>query len=287
MKEGTSMTQQLKHMKDRTDKLSATGATISEEDQVVTLLGSLPGSYDNLVTALEARVYDLTLQFVYQSLINEEQKRQENDRSTHGSHGSDATALHAYKKKPMRTTQHQKKVIICNNCNKPGHNKSQCRSRPVSSENSVSNHRHTAKHATSALVKTGIYGGDEKTADENDGAAFIRSVHSGAHASVWLLDSGASSHMTSYQNAFDDYKWLMKPEKASLGDGRTVEAIGVGTVKVMMKISRKVNRAATLYNVLHVPKLTANLFSLRSATDHVTSFSLVTQGAGSRTRMGR
>jgi len=45
----------LKDMKELTDKLAAIGAPISE-DQVVALLGSLPQSYETLVTALEARV---------------------------------------------------------------------------------------------------------------------------------------------------------------------------------------------------------------------------------------
>ena len=35
----------LKEMKELTDKLSSVGALIPEEDQVVTLLGSLPLSY--------------------------------------------------------------------------------------------------------------------------------------------------------------------------------------------------------------------------------------------------
>ena len=52
MKEGTA---HLKHMKEITDRLAAIGAPISEEDQVVTLLGSLPRSYSALVAALEAR----------------------------------------------------------------------------------------------------------------------------------------------------------------------------------------------------------------------------------------
>ena len=55
MKEGTSIETHLKHMKEITDKLASIGAPISEEDQVVTLLGSLPPSYSTLVTALEAR----------------------------------------------------------------------------------------------------------------------------------------------------------------------------------------------------------------------------------------
>ena len=42
MKEGTSVDKHLKYMKDITAKLAVIGAPISEEDQVVTLLGSLP-----------------------------------------------------------------------------------------------------------------------------------------------------------------------------------------------------------------------------------------------------
>ena len=54
MKEGTSVEKHLKHMKELTDRLAAIGAPIEEEDQVVTLLGSLPKSYAPLITALEA-----------------------------------------------------------------------------------------------------------------------------------------------------------------------------------------------------------------------------------------
>ena len=52
MKEGTSVEAHLKQMKEITDRLAAIGAPISEEDQVVTLLGSVPPSYSTLVTAL-------------------------------------------------------------------------------------------------------------------------------------------------------------------------------------------------------------------------------------------
>ena len=83
MKEGTPMEVHLKEMKEITDKLASIGAPISEEDQVVTLLGSVPSSYSTLVTALEAHVDDLQLDFVQQALIHEEQKRkgQESDAS--------------------------------------------------------------------------------------------------------------------------------------------------------------------------------------------------------------
>ena len=48
MKEGTSMEEHIKRMKELTDRLATLNAPVSEEDQVVTLLGSLPPSYSNL-----------------------------------------------------------------------------------------------------------------------------------------------------------------------------------------------------------------------------------------------
>lgn len=48
---------------------------IEEEDQIVTLLGSLVPRYATIVTVLETKTNNLTLQFVQQTLINEEQKR--------------------------------------------------------------------------------------------------------------------------------------------------------------------------------------------------------------------
>ena len=77
MTERTSIEKPLKHMKELTDRLAAIGAPIDEEDQVVTLLGSLPISYATLVTALESRGDDLTLNYVQQALVHEEQKMQE------------------------------------------------------------------------------------------------------------------------------------------------------------------------------------------------------------------
>ena len=62
-----------KAMKELTDKLAAIKAQISEEDQVVTLLRSLPSNFSSLVTALEARD-TISLTYVQQSLIREEQR---------------------------------------------------------------------------------------------------------------------------------------------------------------------------------------------------------------------
>lgn len=114
MREGTSMEMHLKHMKEISDKLAAIGAPIAEEDQVVTLLGSLPQSYSTLVTALEARVEDVKLSFVQQALVHEEQKLSGKfgDTSTVASAGQSDLALVGQRRKDSRT----RKQLRCFGC---------------------------------------------------------------------------------------------------------------------------------------------------------------------------
>ena len=100
MKEGTSVEKHLKQMKVLTDRLAAIGAPISEEDQVVTLLGSLPPSYATLVTALESRVDDdLSLNFVQQALVHEERKLQRSEHESNSQQHKGDSALLGQKKR--------------------------------------------------------------------------------------------------------------------------------------------------------------------------------------------
>ncbi len=88
----------MEHMKEITDRLTAIGTLISEEDQIVTLLGSLPASYSALVTTLESRIDGVKLSFVQQALLQEESKQQEKSGSSSGavpSNQSDSALLGA------------------------------------------------------------------------------------------------------------------------------------------------------------------------------------------------
>ncbi len=107
-----------------------------------------------------------------------------------------------------------------------------------------------------------------KTAEEKSSGP--DSEYEGASGSLlqvdkWLIDSGASSHMTSQMQYLTDYRKFDTPEKVGLGDGQVVEALGVGNVRVKMLFKVSDSQKAVLYNVLYVPKLTCNLFSVRAA----------------------
>ena len=71
--------------------------------------------------------------------------------------------------------------------------------------------------------------------------------------------------MTYSRELLHRYRKFDVPQTVSLGDGRTVEAIGAGDIELnmMFKVSKK--KRCTLKNVLYVQKLTSNLFSVKAA----------------------
>ena len=245
MKDGTPIEKHLKDMKELTDKLAAIGAPISEEDQVVTLLGSLPQSYATLVTALEARVDNVSLKFVQQALIHEEQKQSSSTffKSAASSRQADTVLVGAQKK--MSTGS--RKPVKCYECGVLGHYRRDC---PVK------------KKASSSAAVHRVRTAGEQLSSECDQAfgVLVGTVQQGQ----WLIDSGASSHMTPERELLTDYHQFEQPQLVGLGDGRTVEAVGVGTVYVDMLFSVSDPKRTVFNHVLYVPKLAGNLFSVRS-----------------------
>ena len=228
MRDRTLIEDRLKQMKELTDKLAAVGAPISEEDQVVTLLGSLPTSYSALVTALEAQSDgDISLSYVQQALIHEEQKR---NGQSYGSKGETALFGASNKKK----FQYKKKVK-CFNCKRFGHYIKNCPSF-IKPDSSGPGYKAKVVEAEESAFH-GVSGPSVKHPLEHQ----------------WVIDSDASNHMTRARMLLADFKELDSPEKDGIGDGRTVDAVGVGNVKVKMDLQSKEAKSAVLYGVLYVP----------------------------------
>ncbi len=122
MKETTSIEKHLKEMKELTDQLAEVGAPIAEEDQIVTLLGSMPKKFSTLVTALEARGDDdLALSYVQQALIHEEHKFSGSTVLTDTTGGPGGSALLAK----------QLRQIRCYGCREVGHIRRYCSQKKV------------------------------------------------------------------------------------------------------------------------------------------------------------
>lgn len=102
----------------------------------------------------------------------------------------------------------------------------------------------------------------------------------------WIIDSGASRHMTCQLNSLREYQVFENPEPVQLGDGRTVNALGTGKIKFISGLVRGRTVTGWMTDVLYVPKLAGNLFSVHSAALNGNVYHLVTRIAGFETRRG-
>ena len=77
-------------------------------------------------------------------------------------------------------------------------------------------------------------------------------------ANSWIIDSGATDHMTHTCNNFLTYSPCSSSKKIATADGSLATIAGIGDVKI--------SPLMTLKNVLHVPKLSTNLISIHKLT---------------------
>ena len=238
MKDGTSMEVHIKNMK-----------------ELRTLLGSLPLSYSTLVTALEARDV-ISLSYVQQSLICEEQRIKESN-TLHSSSDTMSGAGEALiGKHEYQTSKQYQYKKTCYFCGKSGHFFKDC---PKSLHQKPLKSKHKVKSAY--MVSQGeSHSYSDSESDEKVFGASSQSYNS--HG--WIVDSGASSHMTQVKEFLVNYEDFDNPQKVSMGDGCTVEAHGRGNIHFKMILENNMPRKITMCNVLYVPKLTCNLFSVRA-----------------------
>ena len=75
---------------------------------------------------------------------------------------------------------------------------------------------------------------------------------------AWILDPGATDHMTHNPNQFKTYLPCPSNRKIVVVDGTTSLVAGIGDVQVTSNL--------VLKNVLHVPQLYTNLVSIQKLT---------------------
>ena len=234
-------------MKEILDKLVAIGSEVAEEEQVVELLISLPSSYTTLVTALEAKGDELSLPFIQQALINEELKRDVNRK---------AVTLTSSRDSALQVEKDAKRLFKgrCYKCNREGHKSFECHQKSFKYKKAFKPGEHNAKTAENQ---------GENAADLQ---LFLMSTEQIRKDDdlQWILDSGASQHMTANKQLLANYQEFDVPETVRLGDGHTVEAYGCGQVKITVRISQSKDISTLLDKVLFVQKLACNLFSVRA-----------------------
>ena len=275
MRKDTRMQDHLRELDELSDKLAAIGEEVSDNHKLAVLLRSVQDSYPTLVTALLAKGdNDLTLVFAKQALLDEEQRQGKTGTESGGvadSKGGD-TALKARKPFGKRP-----KSGVCHHCGQQGHFIRSC---PTLVKDQT---RHRGKFAKE----------HKETSEDSDaggGHMFVASVGLKAEANdEWIIDSGASRHMTFQHDTLREYRVLENPEPVQLGDGRTVNALGTGKVKMISQLIHGRKVTGWMTDVLYVPKLASNLFSVRSAAlkGNVVSFGQKRKLIGTGSPLGK
>ena len=95
-------------------------------------------------------------------------------------------------------------------------------------------------------------------------AQHARATSARSCRNIWIVDSGAISHMCNSRQLFGKFQALNQQLEVTLGDGHSLKALGRGTVKNMPDAKEQ---QCILRDVLWVPELAFNLFSVSKATE--------------------
>lgn len=210
------------------EKLSELEISIQDEVLSIILLCSLPSSYESFVVAIESRD-SLPIFEALKSKILEEELRQQN-KDIH-SENADTVNNALITKGTKYGKNKSKSKIKCYKCHKMGHYKSECK------------------------VKT------NGTKMNND-SSLTCFVANQCTSEEWIIDSGATSHMTNNSTWMKNIK-EDTVENVTIANNSKMEVGISGDVEVMLK-NGKQRKNVIIRDVLHVPKLCTNLLSVSS-----------------------
>ena len=262
MKEGADLMQHLTHMTSLAEQLREMNEEISSKKFATVVLGSLPDSYENFFTSLNARsADDLDRENVKGWLIEEYVKRTEKDekqgsyyalfvsRGKSSYRGSFQPRGGAgggrggrfqnfnFNAQSSRDDRDKHRGVKCFKCNQDGHIVKNC---------PYNNKQNTGKRESSNMA-------------ELEGVALISSTMN--QSNEWFIDSAATKHMTNNKSILENYVQYQEPKSIYLGDSTVILAHGEGKVK-LPTVNRTREIVLDLHQVLFVPKLTKNLLSV-------------------------
>ena len=102
----------------------------------------------------------------------------------------------------------------------------------------------------------------DSESEKEDGDAFIAALATHVGENAWLIDSGASLHMTPNRNWFSKYE-NFNGGKVYLGDNSVLDIVGRGSICVKFSDGR----IRRFDGVLHIPGLARNLLSVSKLID--------------------
>ncbi|XP_043480277.1 uncharacterized protein LOC122509978 [Leptopilina heterotoma] len=160
--------------------------------------------------------------------------------------------------------QTPQKRFNCNYCKKFGHKAADCRKKAADQKPFSSN----ATEEEEAFIVTHL---EDDPVNEKATFACAFCVESTSN-NIWCMDSGATSHMCRNRKCFSEITQV-ENQMVRLAVDKTTHILGKGTVHLTLKNGCR-EQKILLDNVLYVPELKTNLFSVSKATrgDRIITF---------------
>ncbi|KAF6203143.1 hypothetical protein GE061_003559 [Apolygus lucorum] len=222
LKQFGSMEEYLNEVLMISQKLDSIDAGLEDEFVGVVMLSGLSEEFEPMIMSIESSGVKITSDYIRSMLVQHE-SRQNND-----------------KEKALASVNPKKKGFVptCYKCNKKGHKSFQCKSKDAEKgtrQEKKDSEKHQSLLALSAM----------------------KSYHD-----AWIIDSGASSHMTMRE----DWMTNSKPriQDITVANNSKITAKSCGDVR--MKLSND-SSETTIRDVLYIPELNTNLLSVGKIVD--------------------
>ncbi|KAL4582707.1 hypothetical protein LXL04_007266 [Taraxacum kok-saghyz] len=249
----------LNEMRSIADELALVQSPIHEEDLLVYILSQLGDEYNSITAAIKIHEQPISYPELFDKLVDfertlkeseptpvpmiattnyshKQQYRNQNRSSSDSSNRDDrfSSGNNTYNNRNNRSTQGRtnRSHLFCQYCNIPGHETCECR-------------------------KLAKFLKDNNINVPNSPVANATGTKMSPNHQPWLVDSGASHHLTSDRSFLHSVSEYGGPDEIILGDGTNLSISHTGHTNIHTS-----SRSLTLPNVLCVPKLQKNLLSV-------------------------
>jgi len=157
---------------------------------------------------------------------------------------------------PSTDSDAKKKNMKCHYCKKKEHVKSECRKLKADQAAGTVFENKRVEGSKTQTAKVAA------TTEESVIHLFMAREATSDLASRWIIDSGATSPMTSRKEWFINYSPFRTPISIGLGDDSIIKAVGSGSVRISMTVDGT-SRFFELQDVYYIPDMgTNNLLSV-------------------------